>query len=796
MRRIKKPVFFIVVVLIAVFAFLTFNGVNTYYGDIKTSHIKGVDDIRWGIDISGGVDVTFAPPEGVTATKEQMDAAKAAIEVRLVNLGITDYELYVDYSNYDIIVRFPWQAGEENFDPEAAVRELGETAELTFREGYEVDEYGVWTGTTAENVIVTGDQVVSATVGLYEEDGQQKFSVSLEFNEEGAKAFGEATTRLAASQGVISIWMDDTVISYPTVNDAITSGQAQITGSGSGFTYEQAKALADKISAGALPYKMVTSNFSTISPTLGAGARNAMVLAGVIAFIVICVYMICVYRLPGVVASIALFGQVVGTIACITGFFGNIPSFTLTLPGIAGIILAVGMGVDANVVTFERIKEELKNGKGLYSALEQGYSRAWAAIFDGNITVVFVAVILMGAFGPPDSLFAKLMGWLYFIFPTTIEGTIYSFGYTLLVGVILNFVFGVGATRLMLASLAKFKAFRDPKVYGVRENSKEHKFNVYKKRRLFYTVSSAVIILAIVFSLIFGLNIAIEFKGGTIISYSYNGSVDENAIASAAQEITGETCSATLGESLADGEKTVSLSFPSSEGLTADTQSELTDALQERFADAGLELYSSQDVDPSTGSGFFGKCIVAVIFSAVVMIIYIGLRFSGYGRKNKLKGHGISGFAMGCCSVVALVHDMFFVYACCLVFRFDIDSNFMAVLLTILGYSINATIIIYDRIRENRRLYGDEKTYAELTDMSISQSFGRSVHTTVTTVIAMATVCIVAVVAGVSSILSFAFPLVIGLLAGVYSSNCIAPTLWAAWQYAIDRKEAKKAKAE
>ena len=464
MRRIKKPVFFIVVVLIAVFAFLTFNGVSTYYGDIKTSHIKGVDEIRWGIDISGGVDVTFAPPEGTSATEEQMDAAKAAIEVRLVNLGITDYELYVDYSNYDIIVRFPWQAGEENFDPEAAVRELGETAQLTFREGYEVDGFGLPTGITAENVILEGKHVTSATVGMIQQDGQYEFLVNLELDEEGAAAFAEATSRLAETKGIISIWMDDTVISYPTVQSAITGGQAQITSSS--FDYNTAKALADKISAGALPYKMVTSNFSTISPTLGAGARNAMLIAGAIAFVVICIYMIAVYRLCGVVSSIALFGQVVGTIACITGFFGNIPSFTLTLPGIAGIILAVGMGVDANVVTFERVREELRNGKGLMNALQQGYSRAWAAIFDGNITIVFVAVILMGAFGPPDSMFAKLMHWLYFLFPTTIEGTIYSFGYTLLVGVILNFVFGVGATRLMLASLAKFKALRNPKLYG------------------------------------------------------------------------------------------------------------------------------------------------------------------------------------------------------------------------------------------------------------------------------------------------------------------------------------------
>lgn len=463
MRRIKKPVFFIVVVLIAVFAFLTFNGVSTYYGDIKTSHIKGADEIRWGIDISGGVDVTFAPPEGVEATEEQMNAAQAAIEMRLVNLGITDYELYVDYSNYDIIVRFPWQAGEEDFDPEAAVAELGETALLTFREGYEVDEYGLPTGITAENIILTGEHIESATPGWYEQNGENIFAVDLIFTEEGAELFAEATTRLAAEEGIISIWMDDICISYPTVNEPITSGQGQITG---GFDYDGAKALADKISAGALPYELVTSNFSTISATMGSGARNAMLIAGAIAFVLICVYMIAVYRLPGFVASIALVGQVVGTIACITGFFGFIPSFTLTIPGIAGIILAVGMGVDANVVTFERVKEELRSGKGLYTSLEQGYSRAWAAIFDGNITIVFVAVILMGAFGPPDSIFAKLMGWLYFMFPTTIEGTIYSFGYTLLVGVILNFVFGIGATRLMLASLAKFKALRNPKLYG------------------------------------------------------------------------------------------------------------------------------------------------------------------------------------------------------------------------------------------------------------------------------------------------------------------------------------------
>ncbi len=306
-------------------------------------------------------------------------------------------------------------------------------------------------------------------------------------------------------------------------------------------------------------------------------------------------------------------------------------------------------------------------------------------------------------------------------------------------------------------------------------------FDVVGKKKYFYIFSVAVILISIVLTAIMGMNIAIEFKGGTIITYSYDGTIDENKIASFATSVIDQPCNAALGESLADGMKTVSLSFPSSTGLSADVQSTLTDALDAEFAVNSLELYNSQDVNPTTGSGFFGKCIVAVAFSALVMILYIGLRF----RK-------IGGWIAGCCSVVALIHDMFFVYACCVICRFDIDSNFMAVLLTILGYSINATIIIYDRIRENRALYGSEKGLDELVNMSVSQSFGRSVHTTVTTVIAMATICIVALIAGVDSILSFAFPLVIGLLAGVYSSNCIAPTLWTVWQGAVDRKKAEK----
>lgn len=454
MRKVTKPVFFIVVLCIAAFAYLTFAGIHTYYGDIKTDYIKGVDTIRWGIDIQGGVNATFQPADGYKAKKDEMDAAKAVIEQRLVSMNVTDSEVYVDYNNYKVIVSFPWQADEVDFDPESAVSELGETAQLTFRKGTEE---------TGEEVL-TGNDVKKAEVRQRQDEttGNVEYVVGLTLKKSGKEAFSAATTELAGS-GNISIWMDEDCISAPRVNSAITDGECVIEGN---FTYESAKSLSDKINAGSIPFKLVTTSTNIISPTLGEGAKSAMLLAGVIAFAIIALYMMIIYKLPGFVASISLFGQVVGTIACITGFFGNINSFTLTIPGIAGIILAVGMGVDANVVTYERIREELKNGKSLNGAIELGYKRAWAAVFDGNITVVFVAVILMGAFGPTDSLFGTVLSPLFAAFGATTAGTIYSLGYTLLVGIILNFVFGIFCSRLMLSSLSKFKCFKNRKLYG------------------------------------------------------------------------------------------------------------------------------------------------------------------------------------------------------------------------------------------------------------------------------------------------------------------------------------------
>ncbi len=464
MKKTGKLWFFVVAILIFALSYTAIFGVSTYYGDIETKIIKGADDIRFGIDIRGGVDVTFMPADGIDATDEQMDSARSVVETRLVSQNITDYELYLDYNRDRIIVRFPWSSDESEFNPEQAIEELSATAYLTFREGVELDELGLPTGVTAENIIIEGTDIVSATAGYQQPTSSSDtgFIVMLELSDEGATKFADATTRLAGT-GTISIWMDDTLISSPLVNSPIVDGEAIITGSENA---EEATVLANQINSGSLPFKMSAESFSTISPALGEQSLEAMLYAAIIAFVLVSLYIIFWYRLPGVVATIALMGQTAATVALISGYFAIYNSFTLTLPGIAGIILAIGMGVDANIITAERIKEELRNGKSLDGAITAGFERGLSPIIDGNVTVIIVSIILMAAFGPTDSLLATIFTPLFFAFGMSTAGVIYSFGYTLLIGVLLNFVMGVFASRVMLRSLSKFKAFRNKRFYG------------------------------------------------------------------------------------------------------------------------------------------------------------------------------------------------------------------------------------------------------------------------------------------------------------------------------------------
>ena len=465
MKRVKKPVFFIIAVLILALTYTAVFGVYTQNGDTKNTWIKGVGDIRWGIDIRGGVEATFSPADGVDATADQLESAQAIIELRMVSKSITDYEIYTDEANDKIIVRFPWKSGESDFDPEKAIEEISATALLTFREGMEyetqtLDEngnpiYQTPTGTTAESIILEGSDVTEAKPVMQQNTttGEYEYAISLKLSDEGTKKFAEATERLKGK--IISIWMDDIMISYPTVNSVISNGEASITGN---FTAASASELASKIQGGALPFALQTSNFSTVNPTLGLKSLDAMVLAGVIAFAVIAVFMIVIFRLPGFVAVLTLLGQLAITFAAISGYFPFVNSFTMTLPGIAGIILSIGVGVDANIITASRIKEELHTGKTLDGAIHKGCSNSLWSIIDGNITILIVALMLIGVFGPSNIL-SKIFG-------ESTTGAIYSFGYTLLVGVIGNFVMGVFCSRMMIKSLSGFKLLRKKWLFG------------------------------------------------------------------------------------------------------------------------------------------------------------------------------------------------------------------------------------------------------------------------------------------------------------------------------------------
>ncbi len=461
MKRTARPVFFIVALVILVLAYTSIFGVYTYFGDRRDTIIRGASDIRFGIDIRGGVDVTFgAKDTKIQVTEEQLDGVKAVIEERLVLRNITDYEIYADTANKQVVVRFPWEADESNYDPTKAIAEIGQTAQLAFHIGESTDSE---TGKPTGDLVLTGNDVQSAEAG-YDQEGNQ-YVVLLNLKESGRKAFAEATEKqYNNNKGSISIWLDDQMISAPAVQAIITDGKATI--SGSFETMADAQNLANLITSGSLPFELEVKSSGTINPTMGVKALDAMVLAAAIAFVLIAAFMLIYYRVPGFVAVIALLGQVAGSIAAVSGYFGVFNSFTLTLPGIAGIILSIGMGVDANVITAERIKEEIRAGKTIDGAIRSGSKESFWAIFDGNITVIIVAAVLMGVFGPSDSVFGWLLSPVMRWFPVATTGAVYSFGYTLLVGIIFNFVMGMTASRLMLSSLSRLKCLRKPWLYG------------------------------------------------------------------------------------------------------------------------------------------------------------------------------------------------------------------------------------------------------------------------------------------------------------------------------------------
>ena len=768
-RKGKSWPLFVVAILIVLFSLTTIFGVSYTYGDTKNVYIKGASDIRFGIDIRGGVDVTFMPADDVDATDEQLAAAKTVIEDRLVGLGITDYESYVDNNKDRIIVRFPWKSDEADFNPQTAIDEIGTTAKMVFRKG---------SSATGEEIL-SGDDVASASAAYNETEG---WVVQLKFNSTGASAFADATTELAASNGTISIWLDDNNISTATVNEAITGGEAIIKGK---FDQDSASTLANQINSGSLPFALSAESYSTISPTLGAKSLDVMVQAGIIAFLLVAVMMIVRYRLPGTIAVISLMGQVAATLAVVSGYFTVFPGSTLTLPGIAGIILGIGMGVDANVITAERIKEELSKNKTLEGAVKSGFKMGLTPIIDGNVTIVIVAAILMGAFGPTDGFWAKVFNPIFFWFGPSTAGTIYSFGFTLLTSVLLNFVFGVWATRVMIRGAVHFKPLRKAWLFGGKKEGgadfKTPSINFIGNRKKFYTFSCALIAIVLVFCGIFGVKMDVEFKGGSMVTLSYEGEADLNALKSTiSTELNKSNLTLQTGSDIS-GSQTLTVTLPGSETLTTEQMNSLLTTLNEQYPANNFVQNEVNNVDATIGKEFLLKSIVALIAACVLILLYVAYRFSKIG-----------GLKAGSTAIVALLHDMFVVFGVFVILRIPLNGNFIAALLTILGYSINDTVVIYDRIRENSALYSKKQMgLAELVNLSINQSFARSLMTSITTCLALGVVCVISVIYRLDSIYSFAFPLLFGMVSGVYSTICIATPLWVDWK--SKKKAAKKA---
>ena len=759
-KKGKSWPLFVVAILIVVFSLTAILGVSYQYGDTKNTYVKGASDIRFGIDIRGGVDVTFMPANDVDATDEQLSAAKTVIEDRLVGLGITDYESYIDTNKDRIIVRFPWKTGESDFNPQTAIDEIGTTAKMVFRKGSSADG----------EEILSGDDVTSATVGYNETEG---WVVQLRFSTQGSAAFADATTELAGGSTPISIWLDDESISVATVNEAITNGEAIIKGN---FTQDSASSLANQINSGSLPFALSAESYSTISPTLGAKSLEVMVLAGIIAFIIVAVLMIARYRLPGTIAVISLAGQVAATLAVVSGYFPVFNGSTLTLPGIAGIILGIGMGVDANVITAERIKEELAKNKTLDGAVNSGFKMGLTPIIDGNVTIVIVAALLMGAFGPTDGFWAKVFNPIFWWFGPSTAGTIYSFGFTLLTSVLLNFVFGVGATRVMIRGAIHCKALRSPVLYGGKKQGgadyKTPAIRFIPNRKKFYGFSCALIAVVLVFCGVFGVHMDVEFKGGSMVTLAYQGEADLNALKST---ISGELDQSNLtlqtGSDIS-GSQTLTVTLPGSQTLTTEQLDNLLTTLNEQFPDNAFTQNEVSNVDATIGKEFLLKSVVALVAACVLIMLYVAYRFRRIG-----------GFKAGATAVVALLHDLFVVFGVFVILRIPLNGNFIAAMLTILGYSINDTVVIYDRIRENSALYSKKQlSLPELVNLSINQSFSRSLMTTITTCCALGVVCVVSVIYRLDSIYTFAFPLLFGMISGVYSTICIATPLWVDWK--------------
>lgn len=698
--------------LIGLLFMLIVVGAFVYFG------YSSMNQIKLGLDLAGGVSITYQAKEA-NPTAEEMSDTRYKLLKRVQNYS-TEAEVYQEGSNR-INVDIPGVS-----DANAILEELGKPGSLVF-----LDSEG--------NKVLDGKQVKTAKGGMTESNGQKEYVVALTFDEAGTKAFADATTKGVGKP--IYIVYDGQPISSPMVKEPIVGGSCQIDGM---KDYDEANNLASTIRIGSLSLELEELRSNVVGAKLGQEAISTSLKAGVIGFGVIVLFMIFAYLVPGLAASLALTLYVGLMLLLLVAF-----NITLTLPGVAGIILSIGMAVDANVIIFTRIKEEIGAGRTVKASIKTGFEKALSAIIDGNVTTLIAAAVLY------------IKG----------SGTVKGFASTLALGIVLSMFTALFITKFILNCLYE-SGFQAPKFYGVKKEKTIIPF--LKHRKIFFALSIAVTIIG------FGamgfnhakigsiMNYSMEFKGGTSTNVTFNQDMSLDDISAkvvpVVEKITGEA--GTQTQKVAGSNEVII----KTRTLNMEEREALDQALVSQFGvDQGK--ITAESISGAVSTEMKQDAIIAMAIAAVFMLLYIWFRF-----KNIT-------FAVS--SILALAHDVMIVVACYAVFKWSVGSTFIACILTIIGYSINSTIVIFDRVRENMKAKKSDQTEEDVANISITQTLTRSINTTLTTFIMV----FVLYLMGVSSIREFALPLMVGIVCGAYSSVCLSGAMW----YVFGEKRKKSA---
>lgn len=684
-------------------------------GDKQTGAAK---NIPLGLDLAGGVSITYQA-KGDTPSAEEMNDTVYKLQKRVESYS-TEAQVY-QQGDDRINIEIPGVT-----DANAILEELGKPGSLSFQD-------------TSGNELLSGTDIKTAEAKAYKDNlNNTDYEVALTLTDEGAEKFAEATEANIGSR--IAIVYDGETISAPTVQSAITNGNAAITNMES---YEAAEQLASTIRIGSLKVELEEIQSKVVGAQLGTNAIRTSLLAGSIGFVLVVIYMILMYRLPGFASGIALATYVGLTLGLLNAF-----EITLTLPGIAGIILGIGMAVDANVIIFARIREEIGAGKSVKGSIKIGFQKALSAILDGNITTLIAAVIL------------SLKG----------SGTVKGFAHTLALSIVVSMFTALVVTRIVLNAFYAL-GLQDAKLYGIQKERKT--INFLGKKNLCFVISAVLILGGFAVMGIRGaqgsgaLNYSLEFQGGTSTTIPLTEELTIQEIDETVKPVVSEVIGNNeIQAQKVDGSNDV---IVKTKTLDLTTREALCQALAEKFGIDENDI-AMENISAAISSEMRTDAVTAVLLAAFFMLLYIWFRFKDIR------------FATS--AVAALLHDVLVVLAFYAVARLSVGSNFIACMLTIVGYSINATIVIFDRIRENLATAGRKSDLQEIVNRSITQTLSRSINTSVTTFLTVA----VLYVLGVASIREFALPLMVGIVCGAYSSVCITGALW----YVMKTKLGKK----